>query len=399
MTLEKRKILISVNRDISHSGGVNQFLVSAKEAFSSNGYDVVELNEYINSNSRRNGHWVRFIFGVMNLRICSVLLLFLPLPIGCLLFSRFLQSIAKDFRCIYVPLSQPLPWIFAKLGSRVTFTIHDLQHIYMPENFSHFERIKRDLYNRRLVESLAKIHCESSEVVEHIKIRYSKINPNGMICKCYPLPPNSVYVSRIAVRNPVLDYNSWLKKSEELKTGSEHYLLYPAATWPHKNHMRLFEALQQFIKDTELPLRLYLTGKRTAHWAELNYWLQDKALQRSIKHLGYCSTKQLSMLYSNSIGLIMPSLFESVSIPIYEALSLGIPCAASLIKTLEEQTYECCLHFDPLDIKSIRDCIGQLTLDCNAISRVIYSASNRYSPVYFSSRSKEFASYVANSCE
>ena len=43
----------------------------------------------------------------------------------------------------------------------------------------------------------------------------------------------------------------------------------------------------------------------------------------------------------------MPSLFESVSIPIYEAFQVGTPVAASNILAIPEQVGDAGLLFDP----------------------------------------------------
>ena len=53
----------------------------------------------------------------------------------------------------------------------------------------------------------------------------------------------------------------------------------------------------------------------------------------------------------------MPSLFESVSIPIYEAFEVGTPVAASNILAIPEQVGDAGLLFDPKSVDSIKQAI------------------------------------------
>jgi glycosyltransferase involved in cell wall biosynthesis len=56
--------------------------------------------------------------------------------------------------------------------------------------------------------------------------------------------------------------------------------------------------------------------------------------------------------------LVMPTLFESVSIPIYEAFSLGVPVCCSNVVALPEQVGDAGLLFNPNDYYEIADKIS-----------------------------------------
>jgi len=62
-------------------------------------------------------------------------------------------------------------------------------------------------------------------------------------------------------------------------------------------------------------------------------------------------------VYQLTTALVMPSLFESVSIPVYEAFQLGVPVIASGILAIPEQVGDAARLFDPTDVASIRDAI------------------------------------------
>ena len=81
--------------------------------------------------------------------------------------------------------------------------------------------------------------------------------------------------------------------------------------------------------------------------------IYDNNLSSKIQHLGYVDYLDLPYLYKLSEFLIMPSLFESVSIPIYEAFALKVPVTCSNVVSLPEQVGNAALLFDPLDSKDM----------------------------------------------
>jgi glycosyltransferase involved in cell wall biosynthesis len=89
-------------------------------------------------------------------------------------------------------------------------------------------------------------------------------------------------------------------------------------------------------------------------------------LEKSIHHLGYLAQEDLLALYQLATALVMPSLFESVSIPIYEAFQVGTPVIASRLFAIPEQVGDAAILFDPLSVTSIRDGILSLLRDPQA---------------------------------
>jgi glycosyltransferase involved in cell wall biosynthesis len=89
--------------------------------------------------------------------------------------------------------------------------------------------------------------------------------------------------------------------------------------------------------------------------------LKDKVL-----HLGYLETSDLQSVYQLATVLVMPSLFESVSIPIYEAFQVGTPVAASNILAIPEQVGDAALLFDPTSPASIKAALVTLLRDTAA---------------------------------
>jgi glycosyltransferase involved in cell wall biosynthesis len=86
-------------------------------------------------------------------------------------------------------------------------------------------------------------------------------------------------------------------------------------------------------------------------------------IESSIRHVGYVEHVDLQAIYQLAAALVMPSLFESISIPIYEAFQAGTPVAASGILSIPEQVGEAALLFDPLSTSSIAESILRIVND------------------------------------
>ena len=145
----------------------------------------------------------------------------------------------------------------------------------------------------------------------------------------------------------------------------EKFLFYPAQFWVHKNHLRLIEAFREAV--TEMPdLKLVLTGKKRDEYETVMGAVGKLGLSGHVIHLGYVAQEDLQAIYRLATALVMPSLFESVSIPIYEAFQVGTPVAASGILAMPEQVGDAGVLFDPTSVASIRQAILQIAGDPEA---------------------------------
>jgi glycosyltransferase involved in cell wall biosynthesis len=136
----------------------------------------------------------------------------------------------------------------------------------------------------------------------------------------------------------------------------DRYLFYPAQFWLHKNHMRLLEAFAEVVRQVP-DLKLVLTGKKRDEYEAVMRAVDRFGLHDKVRHLGYVEQDDLRAIYELATALVMPSLFESVSIPIYEAFEVGTPVAASNILAIPEQVGDAGLLFDPKSVDSIKQAI------------------------------------------
>lgn len=330
-------ILVFLEEDC---GGVFQYAQSMIDALPKNSrFQFVVFTKKGGKQFNCGEHEIRVIDIKSNFfdklfRFFKLLFLTKYFPVVSKVFSHF-----NEINFFVSPVISPFPHFF--LNKPFVFTLHDMQERHLPHFFSYIERTKRFILNRALLSTARAVICESGFIKQDI-IHFSGI------CK------NKVYVIKAP---PVVLNGNGLSSvsSDKIKCKykiPDNFIFYPAQLWPHKNHKLLIRAFLR-VKEKHSDLKLILTGTRNGNYKELQRFIKELRLENSVLHFGYVSQEDLQYFYLFSKMLIMPTLFESLSIPIYEALVLGVPVCASRIDSLVEQAEGACVFFDPNDYKDI----------------------------------------------
>jgi glycosyltransferase involved in cell wall biosynthesis len=116
-----------------------------------------------------------------------------------------------------------------------------------------------------------------------------------------------------------------------------------------------------------LSIQLVCTGaKLEPGWSNIERRVRELRLEPQVKFLGYVSESDLRAVYRQARFLILPSLFEADSCPIYEAWAEGVPVASSNHTALPEQVGDAGLLFDALDVGQIGNAVEKLATDEDA---------------------------------
>jgi glycosyltransferase involved in cell wall biosynthesis len=234
------------------------------------------------------------------------------------------------------------------------YALHDLQEHYYPENFQRWQRIWRYQVHSRLLARARRVICESQWVKTDIVDIFGVPAERTAVMAAPPL------------RQFAADEDDDCLQATRVRLGlPEKFLFYPAQFWPHKNHLRLIEAFRNVA--SEVPdLHLVFTGKKRDQYESVKKAVGQFGLNGRVCHLGYVEQGDLQAIYRLAMALIMPSLFESISIPVYEAFQLGTPVAASGILAIPEQVGDAGLLFDPKSTASIGEAILKIVNDPEA---------------------------------
>ena len=224
----------------------------------------------------------------------------------------------------------------------------DLLHRHHPEFFGPDELRWRDATYRAGCEEAALVVTATRWTKQDI-VRQFGVDPRKVA-----VIPRGPWLA--APRSPVDE-----PADAELIAGlPEAFALYPAMTFPHKNHLRLFEALVILRDRHGIVLPLVCTGRPyEAHWPEVVRGVERLGLRSQVHLLGSVSASVLASLYRRASFLVFPSLFEGFGLPVLEAFAYGLPVLASDATCLPEVAGDAALLFDGRDREAIAAALGR----------------------------------------
>lgn len=298
-------------------GGVYQYTLSLLEAvkFISHKFKFIQIR-YPDFPKILEDDIIIYNNSSINLKIRQVVHVYFDLVFGNL-------APKVDVDLIISPSITLLPFHMKK---QYIVTIHDFQHEYYPEFFSFKEKISRKVvYKTGQKASL--VICESNYVKQDV-IRFLKV-PDRKI-KVLPAPPPR-YIREVKISEDKLE------QVREKYSLPSQYLFYPAQFWYHKNHIKLLESIKLIKSKYNISIPVIFVGSKKNNFENVMKKIHELGLSKQIKYLGYVPQEDMPYLYKLSTALVIPTLFESVSIPIWEAFYLGVPVVSSNVCALPEQ--------------------------------------------------------------
>ncbi len=127
------------------------------------------------------------------------------------------------------------------------------------------------------------------------------------------------------------------------------YVLYPAITYPHKNHRVLVEALAVCAKDPDAPT-LVLTGSAGEADAEIAELIERRGVAHLVRRVGRVTRAEVVALERHASLVAFPSRYEGFGLPVLEAFELDTPLAASSAASLPEVVGDAGVLLDPDDV-------------------------------------------------
>jgi len=249
--------------------------------------------------------------------------------------------------------------------SATVLTIHDLQPLAMPEHFSSAKRnfsafvIPRSVVAAPVIVTLTEFTKQDLEARLGVDPARVVVVPPGFDVPAGAVPADAEPRVRAAYQ-----------------LGDAPYFLFPAKTWPHKNHellLRAFALLHRRRPDT----KLVLTGGAAQAEARLRAVAHDLGISDAVHRTGRIPAADVDVLYRGAVALAFPSLYEGFGIPVLEAMSRGCPVLAADATALPEVVGGAGLLLPPGDPESWSEAMVRVLEDEALRDRLIRAGQRR----------------------
>lgn len=216
-------------------------------------------------------------------------------------------------------------------GAPYVLTLHDIQPI---EQRATHGALKRAYLGVAIPPSVrnARVTVVPSEFVRRSVLARWRIDPDRVVVVPHgvgPRPdptPADVLIERYRLDGPVI--------------------LYPAITYPHKNHAVLIDAFAEVVRRRPDAL-LVLPGGRGDAEDRVRTQVERLGLGDRVRRTGRISAADVAGLYREAIAVAVPSRYEGFGLPAAEAMAYGTALVAADATALPEVVGEAGLLVSP----------------------------------------------------
>ena len=131
------------------------------------------------------------------------------------------------------------------------------------------------------------------------------------------------------------------------------------------------------IKDEGLKIELVCTGNKTNYFRNINTLIEEFNLSEIAHFLGIVPEEDLIGLYKNTSLVVIPTLYEAGSGPLYEAMRYKVPVICSNVTSLPETMRNDEFLFNPNDQNEIKEKIIKGLFDEGFKERNLENSKNR----------------------
>lgn len=212
--------------------------------------------------------------------------------------------------------------------TRSVLTVHDLQYLYFPEYFTKTKlRFLKTMVPRSA--EAARVVLVPSEYTRRSVIERLSIDPSLVTVVPHGIAPREQQEASTDVR--------------ERFDLPGPYFLYPAASYPHKNHLVLLEAFDNLLKIHPEASLVFTGAKAWQEWSVAKEMgdrivteISNRGIGERVKSLGYVTSSDLDGLYNEATAVTFPSRFEGFGAPVLEAMARGCAVIAANATALPE---------------------------------------------------------------
>jgi glycosyltransferase involved in cell wall biosynthesis len=169
----------------------------------------------------------------------------------------------------------------------------------------------------------------------------------------------------------------------------EKYILFVGNLEPKKNLERLIRAFDLLKRNTDIPHKLVIVGKKGWKYQSVFDTVAGLKINSEVIFTGYVPLEDLPVIHSMAGLFVFPSLYEGFGIPPLEAMACGAPVLVSDKGALPEITGGTCLQVDPFDMNRIAQGMHQLLTDTHLRNKSVRSGREWVSRFTWENAAKE----------
>jgi alpha-1,3-rhamnosyl/mannosyltransferase len=247
------------------------------------------------------------------------------------------------------------------VGRPIVLTIHDLQYLAFPQFFHPVKRAFLSASVPRAVARAAVVTVPSEFVRTDVHAAFG-VPLDRIVVVPHMLPERA---------EPLIDTDVRARYAL-----GERFVVYPAVTWPHKNHSVLIEALAR-LDSTHRDIGAVLLGSPGPSDAAVDALVTRLGLDGRVRRLGRVPDADRDALYRAALALTFPSRYEGVGAPVIEAMAAGCPVIASATTALPEVVGDAGWLVNPDDASAWANAITELADDAGERRRLIDAGHER----------------------
>jgi glycosyltransferase involved in cell wall biosynthesis len=250
-------------------------------------------------------------------------------------------------------------------GCKTAWVCHGLDWYVMPEASRWMDRLNHRLLIPQYATRADAIVAVSQTTRDHL-VQYLQV-PHERIHTVYPGLSDAFRVSHTQQE---------LAAIRERLQLPPRFLLYCGAVYPPKNFTRLIRAYAKVGPAQGVPLVVAGGSNRYLSEHELRE-PQRQDIAQWVRWLGWLDNSDLPALYQLAHGLLLPSLYESLGMPIMEALASGCPVLTANRYGTREIAAGAAVLVDPESVDDIAAGIDRLLNDSGLRAAIVAAGRER----------------------
>ncbi len=200
-------------------------------------------------------------------------------------------------------------------------TVHDLQPLAMPENFGWVKRNYMATALPRSARVATRLATLTAFVADDLSQRLH-VDPSRLLRVppgvTAPVPATPAELEAVVDRYGLAGVNGSVRP----------FFMYPAITYPHKNHVLLAHSFSAVCRERPEAL-LVLTGGVAQREERLLAAIERLGIGANVRRTGRVPSRDIEVLYQEATALSFASRYEGCGIPVIEAMASGCPVIAS----------------------------------------------------------------------